>query len=262
MYVVSIRYQNKTFNSQTINKDNPTIELIHLCQSQCPELEDIVLSLNEHDEIEIQTTGNIPLIIERYLRKRQCLANHPLVLFNHDTLWIGQNPVHRVDITNIRRVEKTSSRISRVSKNTMLASAAALAIMTIPACKQDPQNPGLVMPLCECPDVPCPPPGEPIPACSIGCCEEAQPAQIDADKNTANEQDPSVLPHPEVVGEPAVPEEEIQKPHPNPPGKRAPSHIHRNNSELDNIHQDSTDNQDSTAHPNPKVIGKMIIPEE
>ena len=229
MYVISIEYQGKKFNSQSIDKDNPNIELMHLCQSQCPELENVRFFLNDHDEIMVQTSGNTPLVVERHDRKRKCYVNHPLMLFNHDVLWIGQNPIHCVDIKKIHHVEKSSSRISRVSKNTMLVSAAALAIMTTSACDTKPKPDPEPMGDCDCSE-PCPPEGVEPPTCFGVVCCEPQPQETETNKDNADDQDPEPLPHPQVVGEPAIPEDEL--------------------------------NDDEVQHPAPLVVGRYLPQDE
>ena len=229
MYIISMEYQGKNIESPQIDKEHSSIDLMHLCQTQCPDLENIVLSLNEYDEIMIHTNGQTPLYLERFDRKRQCTQNHPLVVLNHDILWIGQAPIHRVDIKKIHHVEKTSSRISRFSKNTMLASAAALAIMTTSACDTKPKPDPEPMGDCDCSE-PCPPEGVEPPTCFGVVCCEPQPQETETNKDNADDQDPEPLPHPQVVGEPAIPEDEL--------------------------------NDDEVQHPAPLVVGRYLPQDE
>ena len=220
MYIISLEYLGKTIDSAPISDANPSVDLMQLCHTQCQEMSNIKLSLNEHDEIMIQTTGRTPLVIERYSRKRQCTDNHPLMLFNHDVLWVGEDHQHRFEIKQIRRSEKSPSLVSRIARNTVMASAAALVMATVPACNQpktqEPVNAPVVdqnaaqedndspsahpvelgtTPNPDAIDIPepvgIPAPPEPIP--SPEPREVGKPAY------------PPPAPHPEVIGEPPVP---------------------------------------------------------
>lgn len=139
MYIISLTYQNQTIQSPPISKENNSMSLMQLCQAPCDELKNVSLTLNDHQEIMIQTTENTSLVIERYGRKRQCHANHPLMLFKNDILWVGEKAL-RFEIQSIRRQQESASPISKMARNTFVASAAALMMATVPACHSTTQN--------------------------------------------------------------------------------------------------------------------------
>ncbi len=238
MYIISFDYHGKSFDSTPLTNDKPNVALSHLCQIQCDEMENIVLSLNDHDELMIHTNGQTALTIERYGRKRRCAPNHPLMLFNHDILWIGENQNHRIDIKNIRHLNNAPSRVSRFSKNAMLASAAALVMSTAISCspkhvdveplggdvdiaETDQQDPNLAdnnavpdQPKEEDIDIIIPVPPEP---------PIAHPQPMGDVVSIKDHPDvvgipapPEPIPHPEVMGEPPLPPEELEAPLPPP----------------------------------------------
>ena len=136
MLIISLEYQGKTFDSTPMDDGGSSVDLMHLTQTPCGEFADIEVFASVHGDAMVQTTGQTPLTIERYGRKRECTVNHPIKLFKNDILWVGANPVHRLDVKCIRNCEKAPSLISKFSKNAVLASAAALVMATVPACNQ------------------------------------------------------------------------------------------------------------------------------
>ena len=140
MHFISLTHQNQTFQSPPFSEQNSSMSLMQFCQMPCNELKNVTLVLNEHQEIMIQTTANTALVIERYGRKRQCNADHPLMLFKNDILWVGEKKL-RFEIQSICLRREPASRISKLARNTLVASAAALAMAAVPACHSATQTP-------------------------------------------------------------------------------------------------------------------------
>ncbi|MBQ9395897.1 MAG: hypothetical protein IJU23_10350 [Proteobacteria bacterium] len=182
MLSISLEYQGRAIEASPFQNNRPTVDMMELTQTQNKELSDISLSLDKHGDVMIQTTGT-PLTIERYGRKRLCTHNHPLKLFNNDILWVGDK--HRLAVKNI---DMTSpSVVSKISQKAVLASAAALALATLPACS------------------PTQPANTETPA-----AEQKVPEGQDS-PNSENNRPTEPIPYPEEVGEP--PEIESNDPH-------------------------------------------------
>ena len=143
MYRISVKYQDKTFESNPLCANHPSMNLMELCHLPYTELSEVSLSINEYNEVAISITDKSSLVIERYHRKRHCIPNHPLVLFEDDILWIGDNQAYRFEIVRIQNLT-FSAKKKKLSKNAILAGAAALVIASSAACnpttKTDPSN--------------------------------------------------------------------------------------------------------------------------
>ncbi len=248
MLSILLEYQGRTIEASPFQNNRPTIDMMELTQTQSKELSDISLSLDNHGDVMIQTTGTA-LTIERYGRKRLCSRNHPLKLFNNDILWVGDK--HRLAVKNI---DMTSpSIVSKISQKAVLASAAALALTTLPACSPtqpaNTETPAAEQKAPEGQDSPSPEnnrPTEPIPYPE----EVGEPLEIESN-------DPHDYPRP-VGLEPAQPDHDypmpigIPAPRPEPPEVVPDANPDSEPQKIDVPPEE----KDKAKHSHPKRVGK------
>lgn len=127
---VTVNFNGKSYHSPELSNENPGCCLSDLCQSETSAFSNVQIGLNEFGEVTLTLTGPATVIIDRYGRKRECQKDHPLMLMAKDCLWIGDNPVYRVEISKIQHRKESSA----FPKSAVLASTAALMLSTTAAC--------------------------------------------------------------------------------------------------------------------------------
>ena len=131
MYRITVKYLDQSFKSQPLYPDCMPVCLKDICQLPYTVLSEVCISVNDYRELVISVTDRTSLVIERYSRKRHCSPYHPLVLFENDILWIGEE--YRIEIVEIQH-RVLSVKKKPFTKNALLAGAAALIMASSAAC--------------------------------------------------------------------------------------------------------------------------------
>ena len=100
------------------------------------------LELDEHDELVVLKTAEIPVALERGGRKLQLRSGKSIRICENDVLWIGESSIRIVKSTFVIYKTERKSPFMRTARKVIAASAAVISMAAFSACEENSCEPG------------------------------------------------------------------------------------------------------------------------
>ena len=100
------------------------------------------LELDEHDELVVLKTAEIPVALERSGRKMQLRSGKSIRICENDILWIGESSIRIVKSTFVIYKTERKSPFMRTARKVIAASAAVISMAAFSACEENSCEPG------------------------------------------------------------------------------------------------------------------------